>query len=80
MSDFPALLMGTKISGTDPFRLTFTNTSGASFSVWSSTNLMLPFSNWIWLGFAREITPGEFQFSDLNSTNRSQEFYRIRSP
>jgi hypothetical protein len=62
------------------FGLTFTNTPGTSFSVWSSANLSLPFTDWTFLGFAREIAPGQFQFNGAGSTNDPHEFYRITSP
>jgi hypothetical protein len=71
---------GAKASAASFFRLSFTNTPGTSFSVWSATNLLLPFTNWTLLGFPHETTPGQFQFTDPGSTNNPLEFYRISSP
>lgn len=79
-SGLPSLLAGWPLPGSAAFRLTFTNIPGTSFSVWSSTNLLLQSNNWSFLGFAREIAPGQFQFNDPGSSNRPQEFYRVQSP
>jgi hypothetical protein len=79
-SDIPSILTGTKTAGGSPFKLTFTNTPGTSYSIWTSTNLLLPPGNWTCLGFVREIAPGQFQFSDSNSAGSPWEFYRVQSP
>ncbi|HWX20723.1 MAG TPA: hypothetical protein VN578_12565 [Candidatus Binatia bacterium] len=62
------------------FRLTYTNTPGVAGTVLASTNLSLPMSNWNVLGVATEISSGQFQFTDPQSTNNPQRFYEIRSP
>ncbi len=62
------------------FRLGFTNTPGAKFSVLGSANPSTPITNWTVLGSAIEISPGQFQFTDLQTTNVPQRFYIIRSP
>jgi hypothetical protein len=79
-SGTPSILNGTKTAGASPFWLTFTNTPGTSFSIWSSTNLLVPFSNWTFIGFAREIAPGQFLSGDSSSTNNPWKFYRVQSP
>jgi autotransporter-associated beta strand protein len=58
------------------FTSTFTNTVGALFKVYTSTNVALPFSQWTLLGQATEVSPGNFQFSDAHATNTT-EFYRL---
>jgi hypothetical protein len=40
--------------------------------------LALPIGNWTALGGAAEVTPGQFQFHDLQATNGPRRFYRIR--
>jgi hypothetical protein len=65
--------------GDGSFRFSFTNSSGAMFSVLASTNLNLPLSNWTILGGATEISAGQFQFTNPQATNSGQRFYRIRS-
>jgi hypothetical protein len=62
------------------FRLEFTNTPGAAFSVCYTTNLSVPFSNWTVLNTITESPPGHFQFTDSQATNGGQRFYRVRSP
>jgi WD40 repeat protein len=61
------------------FQFAFTNTPGASFSVLASANPALPITNWITLGGATEIAPGQFQFTDPQATNFPSRFYRVRS-
>jgi autotransporter-associated beta strand protein len=70
----PKLTAPTFSSGT--FTSTFTNTVGALFKVYTSTNVALPFSQWTLLGQATEVSPGNFQFSDAHATNTT-EFYRL---
>jgi hypothetical protein len=60
------------------FQFGFTNTPGLGFIVYGTTNLTLPFANWTPLGFATEISPGQFQFSDTTSGNQ-ERFYRVTS-
>jgi hypothetical protein len=62
------------------FQLGFTNIPGALFNVFSATNLNEPFSNWLWLGEANEVSPGQFQFADTLGTNNSECFYTVTSP
>ena len=56
------------------------NNPGALFSVLATANPALPRSNWSLLGVSTEISPGQFQFADLQATNATQRFYRVRSP
>lgn len=62
------------------FQFSFTNTPGASCTVLASTDPALPTANWSVLGVATEISPGQYQFTDLQATNNPQCFYRVRSP
>lgn len=61
-------------------RLAFTNSSGAPFRVMAGTDLAVPSDNWIELGRAEEVFPGQFQFIDLEATNNIHRFYRLLSP
>jgi hypothetical protein len=61
------------------FQFAFTNTPGISFDVMTTTNLTLPLTNWVVLGSATEISPGQFQFTDSQATNSVQRFYRVKS-
>jgi hypothetical protein len=60
------------------FQFGFTNTAGMGFIVYDTTNLTIPFTNWTQLGFATEISPGHFQFTDNTTSNRDR-FYRVTS-
>jgi len=77
-SSFNSKLGGIETSGKGPFQLSFTNTAGTSFSIWYNTNLS--FNNWTFIGFAHEVTPGQFLYNDPGITNNPQGFYRVSSP
>ena len=62
------------------FQFAFTNTHGASFSVWATTNVALHLSNWMPLTGLSEVAPGQFRFTDPQATNLPRRFYRVRSP
>ena len=62
------------------FQFSFINASGATNTVFATTNLALAFSNWTLLGTATEISSGHFQFTDPQATTNSKRFYRVRSP
>ena len=83
----PAIVIGTTIKpinvgklSNGVFQFAFTNTPGASFNVFGTTNPSLSFSNWTGVGSVTEISSGHYQFNDPEATNRGQGFYRIRSP
>jgi hypothetical protein len=48
--------------------------------VLSTKNLALSLSNWSSVTGLTEVSPGQFQFTDTQTTNTSQRFYRVRSP
>jgi predicted outer membrane repeat protein len=76
----PMLLAGPQKLLNGSFQFSFTNTPGASFSVLTTTNVALPLSNWTVLGTPIEISPGYFQYADLQATNQPRRFYGVRSP
>jgi hypothetical protein len=57
-----------------------TNTSENTVTVLTTTNLLLPLTNWTVLGIVTDSPPGQFQFTDPQATNRPMRFYRICSP
>lgn len=68
--------------GNGDFQFSFANLAGASFTVFASTNVALPFNAWSNLGAAVE-TParsGQYQFTDPQATNYTERFYRVSSP
>jgi lysozyme len=76
----PIQLTGATVLTNGMFRFSFTNTPGASFSVLTTTNIALPLSNWMVLGAAIEVAPGQFRFTGTQVTNHPQRFFRVRSP
>jgi hypothetical protein len=68
-------------SGTG-LRLGFSDSPGASgqFTVWYTTNLMVPFSQWQNLGHPTEPSSGNYLFNDVQATNKPVRFYRVTSP
>jgi hypothetical protein len=62
------------------FQFAFSNIPAATFSVLSATNLLLPTTNWTFLGAVSELSPGQFRFIDPQATNSPARFYRVRSP
>ncbi len=68
--------------GNGSLRFSFTNAAGLGFTVWASTNLVLPFSQWSNLGAITDSPAGsgQYQFTDPQATNSAQRFYRVSSP
>ena len=78
----PTHIASAKIFGSGPLQLNFSNQSGSSFRVLTTTNVSLPVAAWAEIGFAIE-TPassGQFEFTDLQATNYTRRFYRVKSP
>jgi N-acetylneuraminic acid mutarotase len=69
----------TKLPG-GGFQFGFTNTAGATFTAFATTNLSISSSNWTALGDVSEISSGHFQFTDSQAANLPQRFYQVRSP
>jgi streptogramin lyase len=76
----PPILSAVPMLENGVIQFAFTNAESASFAVLSTTNLLLPLSNWTVIGSASNIAPESFEFTDLQATNDTQRFYRIRSP
>jgi hypothetical protein len=74
----PPLLTNPAIQPDGSFTFTFTNTPSLPFHVLMATNLYS--TNWTDLGSATEISPGHFQFTDSQTTNSLNRFYRVMSP
>jgi sugar lactone lactonase YvrE len=76
----PPLLTTVQLTGDGALQFSFTNSSTASFTVWSTTNLMRPFTNWTMAGAASNLGSGLFQFRSPPATNMPGLFYRVTSP
>ncbi len=77
-----------KLNGTNlpsGFQITFTNVPGisADLTVWSTTNIALPFASWSNLGHPTETANGSYStylFLDSVATSNPKRFYRVTSP
>jgi hypothetical protein len=76
----PFMLTGVKAQTSGSLQFAFTNITGAIFSARTSTNLVLPLTNWKVLGSVTEVSPGHFQFTDPQAANSPQRFYRVSAP
>jgi DNA-binding beta-propeller fold protein YncE len=76
----PPIISGSKFSISGTFQFSFSNNQGASFTVWTTTNISLPFTNWTPLGSATNNGFGQYQFADVTATNVARRFYRVSSP
>jgi sugar lactone lactonase YvrE len=63
-------------ASSNTFQIQFTNTPGATFSLWASTNLC----DWTQIGTATEDLPGVYEASDPSATNCGVRFYQLRWP
>lgn len=76
----PILLGHPALLANGAVQFTFTNTPSVSFRVFATTNVSLPLGSWTLLGNATETSPGQFQFTDLQTAGTLARFYRVRSP
>jgi Bacterial Ig-like domain (group 3) len=74
----PTLLNPTALSNGN-FQFTFTSSPAAPFTVFGSSDLTLPLSNWAVLGIAIETSLGHYQFTD-SAADSAVRFYSVRSP
>jgi autotransporter-associated beta strand protein len=63
------------------FQLSFTNSTGAALTVYATTNVSLPLSQWTSLGRATESPAGSgsYSFTDAQATS-AMRFYRLVGP
>ena len=72
--------LGSVVMGATGLQFGFTNVSGLSFSVWSTTNAALPLAQWRNAGSPTEAPAGHYQFTDPQALTNAQLFYLIRQP
>ena len=75
----PPVLNNCTIQGDGSLRFGFTNNQGATFTVWTATNMMLPFTNWTQLCSLTNNGSGQYNFTNPPE-NSSQRFYRVTAP
>jgi hypothetical protein len=61
------------------FHFEFNNTPGLTFNVISASSLAAPLATWTPIGTPTEVLPGDYEFTDTNSANPPQSFYRVCS-
>ncbi len=77
----PIVLTDFELLPDSTFQFAFANASGTNFSVYSTTNLSAPYTNWVKLGSVSETAPEYYQFTDPQPTSGSvSRFYRVQSP
>jgi hypothetical protein len=76
----PTRLTGASKPLNAAFQFTFTNSPGAMFNVFTTTNASQPIINWTDLGGVVEISPGHYEFTDPGSTGSPLGFYSVSSP
>jgi len=76
----PVILNEPSVLSSGPFQFSFTHTANAFLTVYGTTNLAAPFSNWTILPGVTEGPPGYFTFTDSQSRNLTRRFYRVSSP
>jgi DNA-binding beta-propeller fold protein YncE len=76
----PPVLTGGRFLGDGAFQFGFTNQPGGAFTIWTTTNLTLPLTNWMELGPPAILGAGQYLCTDPAATNGGQRFYRVSSP
>jgi hypothetical protein len=74
----PIVLTNLAVLPKGTFHFGFTNVPGMGFTVYGTTNIQLPLTNWANLGFATEVSPGQFVLTNITANNHD-EFYRVTS-
>jgi hypothetical protein len=66
------------------FQFGFTNTPGVSFTAYASSNLALPFTNWLYAGTPMNVGSNYFQYNSgpgvVTSGTFPRVFFRVTSP
>jgi hypothetical protein len=76
----PIVLSNPTLLPDGSFQFDFTNIPGMGFSVFRSTNLSLPLTNWTPLGPVTDNPPGQYRFIDPLGQPDGPQLYRVRSP
>ena len=72
-------ITGVAMLTNDAFQFAFSNNQSASYTVWTTTNLSWPLTNWTLLGPPVNLGSGQYQFPDPTATNDVQRLYRVTS-
>jgi sugar lactone lactonase YvrE len=76
----PTLLTGATVLPNGSFQFTFTNSSGAPFTVLTTTNVTLPLNQWTPVGAPVESPAGHYTYTSATTDTNTQQYYTFRSP
>ncbi|HXJ55855.1 MAG TPA: choice-of-anchor Q domain-containing protein [Verrucomicrobiae bacterium] len=76
----PPRIASTRVEANNALTLSFTNNPGLRFQVLASTNVALPLSQWLRLGTATQLSPGQYQYTDPTAPNHPHRFYQVVWP
>jgi hypothetical protein len=79
-ASIPPVLTAVQLTGNGIFNFVFTNLQGASFTVWTTTNLLQPPAGWTVAGTPTNNGSGLYQFATPAVPGDLQRFYRVTSP
>jgi hypothetical protein len=72
-----AVLLVHATAANGQFQFDFTNNTGLGATLYATTNLSLPLSQWQTLGAPQALGGGVYRFTDATATNHPQRFYRL---
>ena len=75
----PVAITGGTALGNGTFQLSFTGPASQPFRILSTTNLLLPLTNWTALTTGN-FNGGIINFTDAAATSQLIQFYRVASP
>ena len=76
----PSMLTGPMLLPNGAFQFSFTNNTSATFTVLSSTDLLLSSTDWNVIGTLTNNGSGLFLFTSEPLTKDAKRFYRVKSP
>ncbi len=76
----PMTLSNLTVLSGGAFQGSFTNSPGTLFNVFGTTNLAEPFTNWVWVDSATEVSFGVYQFTDTQMPPSAERFYQAVGP
>ena len=76
----PIQLRAALLSTNGIFRVSFTNVSGAAFTILRTHDITLPVASWTALGVAQETASGQYEFTDSVAVTNVARYYRAMHP
>lgn len=76
----PLMLVPSATFSEGEFQFSLAAAPGGSYTVWGASDLPSNPAKWTLLGTMTEVSPGEYQFNDPQTSAHPMRFYRISSP